>query len=147
VTNPKTRPHASMSMLIVSDRHSRGVEFIRQVRMRAIGSGPDDGIKCLHPYNKVRCATCDVGRSRRRLQMFEQSRPRRRAAFHHALRTGRSNASRRIEMMLSAGFRGAHQGKLLADPQFVQGMIAGFHRELEQSGLPARDQDRVSIDN
>jgi acyl-CoA dehydrogenase len=132
VTNPENPPHARMSMLIVPT-DTPGVEFIRHVRMMGDGSGADDGIHAYIHYNKVRVPLDAMLGGPGEGFKVAQSRLGG-GRIHHAMRTV-GQCQRAIDMMLERAVSRRTQGKLLADHQFVQGMIADSIVELEQFRL------------
>jgi acyl-CoA dehydrogenase len=132
VTNPEAPAHSRMSMLIVP-ADTPGVEILRNVGTIGDPLGGDDGIHAYIRYNRVR-APLDAmlgGPG----EGFKVAQARLGGGrVHHAMRTvGRCNAA--FEMMLERVVSRRTQGRLNADHQFVQGMIADSAIELAQFRL------------
>ena len=132
VTDPDASLHRRMSMLVVP-AETPGVTILRNVG--TIGDDPasDEGIHAYIRYDKVRVprdamlggpgdgfkvAQARLGGGR----------------VHHAMRTV-GKCQRAFEMMQERAVSRRTQGKLLADHQFVQGMIADTAIEVEQFRL------------
>jgi acyl-CoA dehydrogenase len=132
VTNPDNPPHARLSMLIVPAA-TPGIEFIRHVQMMGDAPGHDDGIHAYMRYNQVRVPLdAMLGAPGEGFKVAQARLGGGR--IHHAMRVV-GQCQKAIDMMLERAVSRRTQGKLLADHQFVQGMIADSIVELEQFRL------------
>ncbi|MDB5968660.1 MAG: acyl-CoA dehydrogenase domain protein [Hydrocarboniphaga sp.] len=130
VTNPENKPHERMSMLIVP-AETPGINILRNVG--GMNDSDEEGHHAYIRYEKVR-VPLDAMLGKRG-EAFKVAQARLGGGrIHHAMRSvGLCN--RGIEMMLERAVSRRTQGKLLADHQFVQGMIADSAMELEQFRL------------
>ena len=137
VTNPDNPPHGRLSMFIVPTA-TPGVEILRNVQTLgdshdADPSSASAGTHAYIRYNRVRVpldamlggpgdgfkvAQARLGGGR----------------VHHAMRTV-GKCQRALDMMVERANSRRTQGKMLAEHQFVQGMIADSWIELEQFRL------------
>lgn len=132
VTNPENPPHARMSMFIVP-RRTEGVEFVRNVKVMGDDHAGDGGIHGYMRYDKVRVAAdAMLGGPGEGFKVAQARLGGGRV--HHAMRTV-GKCRRALDMMLERAVSRRAQGRLLADHQFVQGMIADSAIELEQFRL------------
>ena len=132
VTNPENPPHARMSMFIVP-RCTEGVEFVRNVKVMGDDHAGDGGIHGYMRYDKVRVpADAMLGGLGEGFKVAQARLGGGRV--HHAMRTV-GKCRRALDMMLERAVSRRAQGRLLADHQFVQGMIADSAIELEQFRL------------
>ena len=132
VTNPENPPHARMSMFIVP-RRTEGVEFVRNVKVMGDDHAGDGGIHGYMRYDKVRVpADAMLGGPGEGFKVAQARLGGGRV--HHAMRTV-GKCRRALDMMLERAVSRRAQGRLLADHQFVQGMIADSAIELEQFRL------------
>jgi len=132
VTDPEAPAHRRMSMLVVPTE-TPGIEIVRNVGVFGDDPAHDDGIHAYIHYNKV-CVPLDamLGAPGEGFKVAQARLGGGRV--HHAMRTvGR--CQRAFEMMQERVVSRRAQGKLLADHQFVQGMIADTAIELEQFRL------------
>lgn len=130
VTDPDAPAHSRMSMLVVP-AETPGIEIIRNVG--TIGDDPLDDSHGIHGYihyNQVRVPIdAMLGAPGEGFKVAQARLGGGRV--HHAMRTvGR--CQRAFEMMQERVVSRRTQGKLLADHQFVQGMIADSAIEIEQ---------------
>lgn len=126
VTDPDASPSRRMSMFIVP-AETPGVNIIRSV---GLADDPEDGSHAYIRYDRVRVPFDAMlgGRG----EGFKVAQARLGGGrVHHAMRTV-GKCQRALEMMLERAVSRRAQGKLLADHQFVQGMIADTAIELEQ---------------
>ena len=133
VTDPDAPPHQRMSMLVVPAETS-GVEIVRNVGV--IGDDLADDSHGIHGYiryNKVRVPLdAMLGAPGEGFKVAQARLGGGRV--HHAMRTvGR--CQRAFEMMQERAVSRRTQGRLLADHQFVQGMIADTAIDIEQFRL------------
>ena len=132
VTEPENPPHARMSMFIVPT-DTPGVEFVRNVKVMGDDHAGDGGIHGFMRYNKVRLpADAMLGGPGEGFKVAQARLGGGRV--HHAMRT-MGKCRRALDMMLERAVSRRTQGRLLADHQFVQGMIADSAIELEQFRL------------
>lgn len=130
ITNPDNKPHERMSMFIVPSE-TAGIDILRNVG--GMNDHDDEGHHAYIRYDKVRVPLdAMLGAPG---QAFKVAQARLGGGrIHHAMRTvGLCN--RAMEMMLERAVSRRTQGKLLAEHQFVQGMIADSALELEQFRL------------
>ena len=129
VTNPENPPHGRMSMLIVPT-DTQGVEIVRNVKVMGDDRNADDGIHAYIRYNKVRVPLdAMLGAPGEGFKVAQARLGGGRV--HHAMRTV-GKCQRALDMMVERANSRRTQGKLLAEHQFVQGMIADSWIELEQ---------------
>ncbi len=133
VTDPEAHISNRMSMFIVP-RETPGLETIRNVGlMEESLDDPEEGIHGYLRYNKVRVPLDHMlgGPG----EGFKVAQARLGGGrVHHAMRTV-GKCQRALDMMVERAVSRRTQGKLLADHQFVQGMIADSAIELEQFRL------------
>lgn len=132
VTDPDAPAHSRMSMLVVPT-DTPGIEIIRNVGV--IGDDPahDDGIHGYIRYDKVRVPLdAMLGAPGEGFKVAQARLGGGRV--HHAMRTV-GKCQRAFEMMQERVVSRRTQGRLLADHQFVQGMIADTAIEIEQFRL------------
>ncbi|MET0370181.1 MAG: acyl-CoA dehydrogenase family protein [Sphingobium sp.] len=133
VTDPDAPAHSRMSMLVVP-AETPGIEIIRNVG--TIGEDIADEEQGIHGYihyNKVRVPLdAMLGAPGEGFKVAQARLGGGRV--HHAMRTV-GKCQRAFEMMQERVVSRRTQGKLLADHQFVQGMIADTAIELEQFRL------------
>jgi acyl-CoA dehydrogenase len=132
VTNPENKPHERMSMFLVPSE-TPGIEIIRNTKMMNDSPDVDDGASAYVRYNNVRVPLDSMlGEPG---QAFKVAQARLGGGrIHHAMRTV-GQCQRAIDMMLERAVSRRTQGKMFADHQFVQGMIADSVIELEQFRL------------
>jgi acyl-CoA dehydrogenase len=130
VTNPDNAPHERMSMFIVP-AETPGILIKRNVP--GMNDDPDDGTQAYIHYDRVRVPLDSMlGKPG---EAFKVAQARLGGGrIHHAMRTV-GVCNRAIEMMLERAVSRRTQGRLLADHQFVKGMIADSAIELEQFRL------------
>ena len=129
VTNPDNPPHGRMSMLIVPT-NTPGVEIVRNVKVMGDSHDSDDGTHAYIRYNKVRVPLdAMLGLPGEGFKVAQARLGGGRV--HHAMRTV-GKCQRALDMMVERATSRRSQGKLLAEHQFVQGMIADSWIELEQ---------------
>ncbi|MDP3674960.1 MAG: acyl-CoA dehydrogenase family protein [Novosphingobium sp.] len=132
VTNPDNPPHGRMSMFIVPTSTPE-VEFIRNVKVMGDDHAGDGGIHGYMRYNKVRVPVdAMLGGPGEGFKVAQARLGGGRV--HHAMRTV-GKCQRALDMMVERANSRRTQGKLLAEHQFVQGMIADSAIELEQFRL------------
>jgi acyl-CoA dehydrogenase len=130
VTDPLAAPHERLSMLIVP-AETPGITILRNVA--GMNETDEHGIHAHIRYDRVRVPLdAMLGGPG---QGFKVAQARLGGGrIHHAMRTvGQCN--RALEMMLERAVSRRAQGRLLADHQFVQGLIADSAIELEQFRL------------
>jgi acyl-CoA dehydrogenase len=130
VTNPDNEPHERMSMFIVP-AESPGIVIRRNVP--GMNDAEDEGTQAYIHYDRVRVpADAMLGKPG---EAFKVAQARLGGGrIHHAMRTV-GVCNRALEMMLERAVSRRTQGRLLADHQFVKGMIAQSAIELEQFRL------------
>ncbi len=130
VTHPDNAPHERMSMFIVPAETS-GIVIKRNVP--GMNDAEDDGTQAYIHYDRVRVpADAMLGQPG---EAFKVAQARLGGGrIHHAMRTV-GVCNRALEMMLERAVSRRTQGRLLADHQFVKGMIAQSAIELEQFRL------------
>ena len=130
VTNPDNAPHERMSMFIVP-AESPGIVIRRNVP--GMNDAEDEGTQAYIHYDRVRVpADAMLGKPG---EAFKVAQARLGGGrIHHAMRTV-GVCNRALEMMLERAVSRRTQGRLLADHQFVKGMIAQSAIELEQFRL------------
>jgi acyl-CoA dehydrogenase len=130
VTNPDHAPHERMSMFIVP-AESPGIVSKRNVP--GMNDAEDEGTQAYIHYDRVRVPTdAMLGKPG---EAFKVAQARLGGGrIHHAMRTV-GVCSRALDMMLERAVSRRTQGRLLADHQFVKGMIAQSAIELEQFRL------------
>jgi acyl-CoA dehydrogenase len=130
VTNPDDAPHERMSMFIVP-AESPGIDIKRNVP--GMNDAEDEGTQAYIHYDRVRVpADAMLGKPG---EAFKVAQARLGGGrIHHAMRTV-GVCNRALEMMLERAVSRRTQGRLLADHQFVKGMIAQSAIELEQFRL------------
>lgn len=132
VTNPENPPHGRMSMLIVPT-DTPGVEILRNVKVIGDSHDADEGIHAYIRYNRVRVPLdAMLGQPGEGFKVAQARLGGGRV--HHAMRTV-GKCQRALDMMVERANSRRTQGKLLAEHQFVQGMIADSWIELEQFRL------------
>lgn len=132
VTNPDNPPHGRMSMFIVP-RDTPGVEILRNVKVMGDDHAGEGGIHGYIRYNKVRVPKdAMLGLPGEGFKVAQARLGGGRV--HHAMRTV-GKCQRALDMMVERANSRRSQGKLLAEHQFVQGMIADSAIELEQFRL------------
>lgn len=132
VTNPENPPHSRMSMFIVPT-DTPGVEVKRNVKVIGDSHHSDDGTHAYIRYNQVRVPKdAMLGEPGEGFKVAQARLGGGRV--HHAMRTV-GKCQRAIDMMIERANSRRTQGKLLAEHQFVQGMIADSALELEQYRL------------
>jgi acyl-CoA dehydrogenase len=132
VTNPENPPHGRMSMLIVPT-DTPGVEILRNVKVMGDSHDTDEGIHAYIRYNRVRVPLdAMLGQPGEGFKVAQARLGGGRV--HHAMRTV-GKCQRALDMMVERANSRRTQGKLLAEHQFVQGMIADSWIELEQFRL------------
>ncbi|TXH12219.1 MAG: acyl-CoA dehydrogenase, partial [Gammaproteobacteria bacterium] len=132
VTNPENPPHGRMSMFIVPT-DTPGVEILRNVKTLGDSHHADDGTHAYIRYNKVRVPLdAMLGQQGEGFKVAQARLGGGRV--HHAMRTV-GKCQRALDMMVERANSRRTQGKLLAEHQFVQGMIADSYIELEQYRL------------
>ena len=129
-TNPENAPHARMSMFIVP-AETPGIVIKRNVA--GMNDAEDEGAHAYIHYNRVRVRReAMLGKPG---EAFKVAQARLGGGrIHHAMRTV-GVCNRALEMMLERAVSRRTQGRLLADHQFVKGMIAESAIELEQFRL------------
>jgi acyl-CoA dehydrogenase len=130
VTNPDNAPHERMSMFIVP-AESPGIVIKRNVP--GMNDAEDEGTQAYIHYDRVRVpADAMLGKPG---EAFKVAQARLGGGrIHHAMRTV-GVCNRALEMMLERAVSRRTQGRLLADHQFVKGIIAQSAIELEQFRL------------
>jgi acyl-CoA dehydrogenase len=130
VTDPDKAPHERMSMFIVP-AESPGIVIKRNVP--GMNDAEDEGTQAYLHYDRVRVpADAMLGKPG---EAFKVAQARLGGGrIHHAMRTV-GVCNRALEMMLERAVSRRTQGRLLADHQFVKGMIAQSAIELEQFRL------------
>ncbi|HMK85825.1 MAG TPA: acyl-CoA dehydrogenase family protein [Steroidobacteraceae bacterium] len=130
VTNPQNAPHERMSMFIVP-AETPGIVIKRNVA--GMNDAEDEGTQAYIHYDRVRVPLdAMLGKPG---EAFKVAQARLGGGrIHHAMRTV-GVCSRALEMMLERAVSRRTQGRLLADHQFVKGMIAESAIELEQFRL------------
>jgi acyl-CoA dehydrogenase len=130
VTNPENPPHERMSMFIVP-AETPGIVIKRNVA--GMNDDADDGTQAYIHYDRVRVPLdAMLGKPG---EAFKVAQARLGGGrIHHAMRTV-GVCNRALEMMLERAVSRRTQGRLLADHQFVKGMIADSAIELEQFRL------------
>jgi acyl-CoA dehydrogenase len=130
VTNPENAPHERMSMFIVP-AESPGIVIKRNVP--GMNDAEEEGTQAYIHYDRVRVPTdAMLGKPG---EAFKVAQARLGGGrIHHAMRTV-GVCNRALEMMLERAVSRRTQGRLLADHQFVKGMIAQSAIELEQFRL------------
>jgi acyl-CoA dehydrogenase len=130
VTNPENPPHERMSMFIVP-AETPGIVIKRNVA--GMNDDPADGTQAYIHYDRVRVPLdAMLGKPG---EAFKVAQARLGGGrIHHAMRTV-GVCNRALEMMLERAVSRRTQGRLLADHQFVKGMIADSAVELEQFRL------------
>lgn len=132
VTNPENPPHGRMSMLIVPT-DTPGVEILRNVKVMGDSHDTDEGIHAYIRYDRVRVPLdAMLGQPGEGFKVAQARLGGGRV--HHAMRTV-GKCQRALDMMVERANSRRTQGKLLAEHQFVQGMIADSWIELEQFRL------------
>lgn len=132
VTDPKAPPHARLSMFVVP-AETPGVTIKRNVGVIGDDLAHDDGIHAYIHYDKVRVPmNAMLGAPGEGFKVAQARLGGGRV--HHAMRTV-GKCSRAFEMMQERVVSRRAQGRLLADHQFVQGMIADTAIEIEQFRL------------
>lgn len=130
VTHPGNPPHERMSMFIVP-AETPGIVIKRNVA--GMNDDADDGTQAYIRYDRVRVPLdAMLGKPG---EAFKVAQARLGGGrIHHAMRTV-GVCNRALEMMLERAVSRRTQGRLLADHQFVKGMIADSAIELEQFRL------------
>jgi acyl-CoA dehydrogenase len=130
VTNPESAPHERMSMFIVP-AETPGIIIKRNVA--GMNDTEDEGTQAYIHYDGVRVRLdAMLGKPG---EAFKVAQARLGGGrIHHAMRTV-GVCNRALEMMLERAVSRRTQGRLLADHQFVKGMIAESAIELEQFRL------------
>lgn len=130
VTDPQNPPHERMSMFIVP-AETPGINIKRNVA--GMNDDPDDGTQAYIHYDRVRVPLdAMLGKPG---EAFKVAQARLGGGrIHHAMRTV-GVCNRALEMMLERAVSRRTQGRLLADHQFVKGMIADSAIQLEQFRL------------
>jgi acyl-CoA dehydrogenase len=130
VTNPDNAPHERMSMFIVP-AETPGIVIKRNVP--GMNDAEDEGAQAYIHYDRVRVPLdAMLGKPG---EAFKVAQARLGGGrIHHAMRTV-GVCNRALEMMLERAVSRRTQGRLLADHQFVKGMIAESAIELEQFRL------------
>ncbi|TAL00062.1 MAG: acyl-CoA dehydrogenase [Rhodospirillaceae bacterium] len=132
VTNPENPPASRMSMFIVP-AETPGIKFIRHVQLMGDSLDQDDGVHAYIHYDKVRLPLdAMLGGPGEGFKVAQARLGGGRV--HHAMRTV-GQCQRALDMMLERAVSRRTKGKLLAEHQFVQGMIADSIVELEQFRL------------
>jgi acyl-CoA dehydrogenase len=130
VTHPHHAPHERMSMFIVP-AESPGIVIKRNVP--GMNDAEDEGTQAYIHYDRVRVPA--DGMLGKPGEAFKVAQARLGGGrIHHAMRTV-GICNRALEMMLERAVSRRTQGRLLADHQFVKGMIAQSAIELEQFRL------------
>jgi acyl-CoA dehydrogenase len=130
VTNPDNAPHERMSMFIVP-AETPGIVIKRNVP--GMNDAEDEGTQAYIHYDRVRVPLdAMLGKPG---EAFKVAQARLGGGrIHHAMRTV-GVCNRALDMMLERAVSRRTQGRLLADHQFVKGMIAESAIELEQFRL------------
>jgi acyl-CoA dehydrogenase len=130
VTNPENPAHERMSMFIVP-AETPGIVIKRNVP--GMNDAEEDGTQAYIHYDRVRVpADAMLGMPG---EAFKVAQARLGGGrIHHAMRTV-GVCTRALEMMLERAVSRRTQGRLLADHQFVKGMIAESAIQLEQFRL------------
>lgn len=132
LTNPENRPHERMSMFVVPVE-TPGIEIQRNVQTMGDSREADDGTHGYIRYNRVRLPLdAMLGAPGEGFKVAQARLGGGRV--HHAMRTV-GKCQRALDMMVERAASRRAQGRLLADHQFVQGMIADSAIELEQFRL------------
>ncbi|HVL00803.1 MAG TPA: acyl-CoA dehydrogenase family protein [Dongiaceae bacterium] len=134
VSNPDNKPHERMSMFLV-DAKTPGIEIIRNTKIMtdSPSADHDDGVHAFMRYNRVRVPLdAMLGEPGGAFKVAQARLGGGR--IHHCMRTV-GLLQRALDMMLERAVSRRTQGKLLAEHQFVQGMIADSAVELEQFRL------------
>lgn len=134
VTNPENKPHERMSMFLV-DAGTPGIEIMRNTKLMSdsLDEEDDSGTHAYMRYNRVRVPLdAMLGAPGEGFKVAQARLGGGR--IHHAMRTV-GMCQRAIDMMLERAVSRRAQGKMFADHQFVQGMIADSIVELEQFRL------------
>lgn len=132
VTNPENPPHGRMSMLIVPT-DTPGVEILRNVKVMGDSHDTDEGIHAYIRYDRVRVPLdAMLGQPGEGFKVAQARLGGGRV--HHAMRTV-GKCQRALDMMVERANSRRTQERLLAEHQFVQGMIADSWIELEQFRL------------
>ena len=130
VTNPENAPHERMSMFIVPAQ-APGIIIKRNVA--GMNDAEDEGTHAYIHYDRVRVRRDAMLGNPGGAFKVAQARLGG-GRIHHAMRTvGVCNKA--LDMMLERAVSRRTQGRLLADHQFVKGMIAQSAIELEQFRL------------
>src|SRR5829696_1661309 len=132
VTDPDAAPHRRMSMFVVP-AETPGIEIKRNVATMAERDELDEGIHGYVRYREVRVPADAMLGGRGEGFAVAQARLGG-GRVHHAMRTV-GKCQRALDMMCERALSRRTQGKLLAEHQFVQGMIADSSIELEQFRL------------
>jgi acyl-CoA dehydrogenase len=130
VTNPDNAPHERMSMFIVP---AESPSIVIKRNVPGMNDAEDEGTQAYIHYDRVRVpADAMLGKPG---EAFKVAQARLGGGrIHHAMRTV-GVCNRALEMMLERAVSRRTQGRLLADHQFVKGMIAQSAIELEQFRL------------
>jgi len=130
VTNPENAAHERMSMFIVP-AEAPGIIIKRNVA--GMNDAEDEGTQAYIHYDRVRVRRdAMLGKPG---EAFKVAQARLGGGrIHHAMRTV-GVCNRALDMMLERAVSRRTQGRLLADHQFVKGMIAQSAIELEQFRL------------
>lgn len=132
VTNPENPPHGRMSMLIVPT-DTPGVEILRNAKVMGDSHDTDEGIHAYIRYDRVRVPLdAMLGQPGEGFKVAQARLGGGRV--HHAMRTV-GKCQRALDMMVERANSRRTQERLLAEHQFVQGMIADSWIELEQFRL------------
>jgi acyl-CoA dehydrogenase len=130
VTEPDAKPHERMSMFIVPSE-TPGITIKRNVP--GMNDTEEDASQAYIYYDHVRVPLDSMLGAPGEAFKVAQARLGG-GRIHHAMRTvGQCNHA--LEMMLERALSRRTQGRLLADHQFVQGLIADSAIELEQFRL------------
>jgi acyl-CoA dehydrogenase len=130
VTNPENAAHERMSMFIVP-AEARGIVIKRNVA--GMNDAEDEGTHAYIHYDRVRVRRdAMLGKPGEAFRVAQARLGGGR--IHHAMRTV-GVCNRALDMMLERAVSRRTQGRLLADHQFVKGMIAESAIELEQFRL------------
>ena len=130
VTNPENAAHERMSMFIVP-AEAPGIIIKRNVA--GMNDAEDEGAQAYIHYDRVRVRRdAMLGKPGEAFRVAQARLGGGR--IHHAMRTV-GVCNRALDMMLERAVSRRTQGRLLADHQFVKGMIAESAIELEQFRL------------
>jgi acyl-CoA dehydrogenase len=130
VTNPENAAHERMSMFIVP-AEAPGIVIKRNVA--GMNDAEDEGAQAYIHYDRVRVRRdAMLGKPGEAFRVAQARLGGGR--IHHAMRTV-GVCNRALDMMLERAVSRRTQGRLLADHQFVKGMIAESAIELEQFRL------------